>query len=333
MVAALADRTGLSRAGISAIEAGRLTPSVTAALAICSAFDCTVEELFGPGVGPKSSINWCSPPATDRRRYWLGKVGDRTWAYPIEDDSPTVAWHDGVSRDSALPTRISSKAGRTLVVACCDPAAALLAAEYARQFRFRMIVLHRSSRESLALLAVGKAHVAGVHLGKSGRSSDHARVVRSIVGAGYQLVRGAQWEEGLAIAAHLKSTRIADLLQSRARWVGREAGSGARQCQDLVLGDRPSPRRMARDHRSVTDAVRCGWADVGPCVHLSSEEAGLRFLKVQDKDYDLVFSARQECDPRLVALLATLRSRRYRTRLAELPGYSTGETGELVGHN
>lgn len=87
---------------------------------------------------------------------------------------------------------------------------------------------------------------------------------------------------------------------------------------------------MAFDHRSVAAAVRCGWADIGPCVRLASEESGLSFLKVQQKDYDLCFSSDAEHDPRIAALLATIRSRSYRSRLAELPGYSTRHTGELV---
>ena len=46
----LADRAGLSRAGISAIESGRLAPSVTAAMALARVLCCTVEDLFAPQV-------------------------------------------------------------------------------------------------------------------------------------------------------------------------------------------------------------------------------------------------------------------------------------------
>src|SRR5215467_2650888 len=42
----LARRSGLSRAGISAIETGRLVPSTGAALALARAFGCAVEDLF-----------------------------------------------------------------------------------------------------------------------------------------------------------------------------------------------------------------------------------------------------------------------------------------------
>jgi molybdate-binding protein/DNA-binding XRE family transcriptional regulator len=326
----LADRAGLSRPGISAIEAGRLAPSVTAAMALARALCCTVEELFAPQPAQGTSIEWAIPTTSSHPRYWNANVGGRILTYPIEDDSPQLEWHDGVLRGSASQGFESDISRRTLVVACCDPAAGLLAAEYARQYRFRMIVLRRSSREALELLAAGKVHVAGIHLGRTGHKSQNSQTTRSRLGDGFSLVRVARWEEGLAISARFKMPTLGNILSSKARWVGREEGSGSRQCQDEILRDRPAPRRVAFDHRSVAAAVRCGWADVGPCVRLASEESGLRFLKVAEKDYDLCFSAASETEPRVSALLATIRSHGYRSRLSELPGYSTKHTGEIL---
>jgi molybdate-binding protein/DNA-binding XRE family transcriptional regulator len=327
----LADRAGLSRAGVSAIEAGRLAPSVTAALALGRALGCSVEDLFAERSGGPPAIEWAVPCTHPRPRYWLARVGDKTLSYPIEDDSPQIDWHDGVVNSSGISTAAESEfARRTLVVACCDPAAGLLAAEYARQFQFRMIVLRRSSRDALELLAAGKVHAAGVHLSQGGHGSDNSRAARARLHDGFRLVRVARWDEGLAVGARFQSSTIESVRRGKARWVGREEGSGARQCQDEVLDGKPVPRRVAFDHRSVTAAVRCGWADIGPCVRLASEESGLRFLKVKEKDYDLCFSNSIEGDPRMAALLATLRSRGYRQGLSELPGYSTRHTGELL---
>jgi len=332
----LADRSGLSRAGISAIESGRLAPSVHAALTLARALDCTVEDLFTPAVNPQQGmIQWAVTPSHPRPRYWMARVEGRHLAYPVEDDSPQWDWHDGVVPDavpaeSALPSHPSPLADRTLVVACCDPAAGLLAAEYARQFQFRMIILRRSSRDALALLAAGKVHVAGVHLGHTGRKSENAQAARAQIAGPCGMVRVARWEEGLAVHPRFSGSSVASLLRGKARWVGREEGSGARQCQDEILDGRPTPRHIAFDHRSVVAAVRCGWADLGPCVRLASEEAGLQFIKVQEKDYDLVFRGSVDADPRLAALVATLRSRSYRAGLADLPGYATQHTGDLL---
>ena len=303
----LADRAGLSRPGVSAIEAGRLAPSVTTALALSQALGCTVEQLFAPAPAQQPSAAWAiDPPRTDTR-YWQARLDDRLLAYPVEDDSPQLDWHDGVARAAELHDVPADLAGRTLVVAGCDPAAGLLAAEYARQFQFRMLVLRRSSRDALELLAAGKVHAAGIHLGGKRRRTDNARVAHS---ASAKAASSSAWPagtKGWPSARGCDPPRCPAWCASSAYWVGREEGSGARQWQDEILTGKPAPPRVAFDHRGVAAAVRCGWADVGPCVRLTSEESGLRFLKVSQKDYDLCYASALESDPRLWALIATLR--------------------------
>jgi molybdate-binding protein len=86
---------------------------------------------------------------------------------------------------------------------------------------------------------------------------------------------------------------------------------------------------VARDHRGVAEAVRSGWADAGICVRLSSFEAGLDFLPVQQEAYDVCFPAALLEDRRLQAFLSVVRSPAYRNLLGALPGYSSVETGNL----
>jgi DNA-binding XRE family transcriptional regulator len=64
----LAERTGLSRAGISAIEMGKLVPSTVAALALAKVFGCRVEELFQ--LGGEGKIHWAWAPTRESCRYW-----------------------------------------------------------------------------------------------------------------------------------------------------------------------------------------------------------------------------------------------------------------------
>ncbi len=113
-------------------------------------------------------------------------------------------------------------------------------------------------------------------------------------------------------------------------WIGREVGSGARQCQDALLRDRPPPRKLAKDHRGVAEAIRCGWADVGVCVRLVCEEAGLTFIKVREEAYDLCLSTGFERDPRFCALFQVVRSLNFRNWLSALPGYDCRQGGEIV---
>ncbi len=70
-------------------------------------------------------------------------------------------------RDGGFDDFPQVDAERTLVVACCDPAVGLLAEALARTDGVRLIVLSRSSRSALDLLARGLVHAAGVHLVRS----------------------------------------------------------------------------------------------------------------------------------------------------------------------
>jgi molybdate-binding protein len=171
--------------------------------------------------------------------------------------------------------------------------------------------------------------VAGVHLATTGTEGGNAAAARGALGAGYSLLTLARWQEGLALGAGVRASSLQSLVRSRLRWVGREPGSGARLCQDELLHDRPNPRRLARDHRGVAEAVRCGWADVGVCVRMACEEAGLRFVTVRDEAYDLCFATELESDPRLRALLQVVRSAGFRRWLSEVPGYDCLSAGDL----
>ncbi len=319
----LADRAGLSRSGVSAIEAGRLVPSAAAALALAEVMECRVEDLFQLGGRGPGTPEWAWPPARLPWRYWLAEVGGRVWRYPVEAGPMGVQAHDGVFPDGP-PGQTGTDPRRTLVMACCDPAAGLSADGLAR-LDVRLIVLPRSSGAALELLRSGKVHVAGLHLSSLGNDA----VVRERLGPNHALLTVARWEEGLALAPSLGARSVREVLRSQHRWVGREEGSGARQCLDELLQGRKPPRRIARDHRGVAEAVRCGWADVGVCLRLSGEEAGLDFLSVRQERYDLCFAKSAADDVRVKALVSLVRSTSYRDLLAALPGYDASAAGEL----
>jgi molybdate-binding protein/DNA-binding XRE family transcriptional regulator len=324
--AELAKRAGISRAAVSAIEIHRLVPSVAAAISLATAIGCSVEELFGTGASARGDAVWAWPPERIPCRYWQARVSGRSLLYPVQATSGLA--HDGVWQGGSTPSVEVDAAPQTLVMACCDPAAGLLATEFAQSTGFRLLVLPRSSLKALALLQEGLVHVAGVHLATEDNPDGNAHAVKSTLGDRFTLVRVAKWQEGLAVSPHARVRSVRDALRARLRWVGREPGSGARQCLDELLGQRPRPRRLAFDHRGVAEAVRSDWADVGVCLRLVSEEAGLDFFGVQQESYDLCFPTQNKADPRLQALLRVIRSSVYRTLLSELPGYDPTGIGE-----
>jgi molybdate-binding protein/DNA-binding XRE family transcriptional regulator len=329
--AELAQRAAISRAAVSAIEIGRLVPSVTAALSIATVLDCSVEELFSAGDEPSEAPAWAWPPTQEPCRYWHANVGRRVLRYPVEALNCGVLGNDGVYANGTFFENGNSGPESTLVVAGCDPAVNLLAAEVARSSGFRLLCLSRSGRSALDLLGQGLVHVAGVHFATSDAPNANGALVEECLGNGFKLVRGARWQEGLSIGSGVKSRSVRSALSANLRWVGRESGSAARQCLDELAPGRTPPQRLARDHRGVAEAIRCGWADIGVCLRLVSEEAGLNFLPVREEHYDLCYAASTEPDPRIQALLRAVRSTSYRRILGELPGFDTANTGESLG--
>jgi molybdate-binding protein/transcriptional regulator with XRE-family HTH domain len=328
----LADRSGISRAEVSAIENRRLTPSIAAGLALARALERTVEDLFG-GTRADDEPAWAFPPRTESGRFWEACVGERRLLFPVEPTAIGIVPHDGSHRSGDPERRSSSAQGDTVVIAGCDPAVGLLALEL-RRMGLRVLPLTRSSRDALSLLERGLVHAAGLHWGSDRARDANAAVVSRTLGQGYTLLHLARWQEGVALSPSVRTRSTSVLARSRIRWVAREEGSGARRCLDRLLGSSRAARRfrhVAPDHRGVAQAIAGGWADAGIAVRLAAEEAGLGYVSVQQEDYDLCIPDRLRSEPAVLAVERALQSRAARSVRAlyrELPGYDTRRMGE-----
>ncbi len=336
----LARRSRLSRAGISAIETGRLVPSTAAALSLAAAMGCTVETLFRLSrvEALDEAANWAWPSHSEPCRYWRAEVSGRRLLYPVEVSPLGLLPHDGTFRDGSFHDHVRYDPSRTLILACCDPAVGLLSAELAHSAGIRLIVLPRSSRAAIDLMAQGLVHAAGIHLAASDQSRGNETALNEHPsvrpGQYYRLLRLADWDEGIAITPGLKLKTVGAAVGAGLRWVGREPGSGAHQCLDELMrqnGSRHPSRRLHRaaDHRGVAEAVRAGWADAGICLRLTSDEANLSFLEVRRESYEICYPDALAHDPRLESLIGVARSNSYRSMLGELSGYDSTHTGEL----
>jgi len=327
----LGKRSGVPRSSISAIEARRLVPSVTTAMQLARALGCTVEDLFARTICiADEAPKWAWDSLAAGGRYWQAEVEGQVWLYPAECSRTWPLAHDGVWIEGQDPPLSDERAGRTLMVASCDPAAYLLASLYARQSEFRMIVLPRSGAAALELLRKGLVHVAALHRATRTRPDANAQLAREVLGSGFRLIRAAHWVEGLAVPTTERS-QSARRLAARARaWALREPGAAARECLEEICEGTPTAGRVVSGHRGVADAVRAGWADAGVCVQLCAQEAGLRFLPVRTEALDLCLWERNAGDRRVKALVRVLQSQEYRRALDPLPGYQTDEAGEVV---
>jgi molybdate-binding protein/DNA-binding XRE family transcriptional regulator len=328
--AELAERAGISRAAVSAIEGERLSPSVATALALAAVFECSVEELFGRGeLSKPHGTDWAWKPRGESSRYWEAEIGQRRLLYPVEAMTLNPTPHDGVWQNGGLRDS-GSAAETTLVMASCDPAAGLLAAEYARASGFRLLVFPRGGRTALELLRQKLVHVAGLHYSTEESPERNAETVRVQIGGECRLLRVAKWESGIALATDDRSRSAESVARRQLRWAARESGSAARECLDGLLGKRHFAGREVNGHAAVAEAVRAGWAEAGVCVRFSAAEAGLNFLPVRTEALDLCFPTTIQHDPRILALVRLLRARAHRRLISELPGYDALETGEML---
>ena len=288
--AELAARSGLSRPEISAIETGRLAPSVTAALTLARVFSCTVEALFETERRLDGSPEWAWRPGSPSSGVWLAEVGGRTLLYPVELTEQGCVAHDGVWDGKRLTLDPVADPRRTLVLATCDPAVTLLAGELARSENIRLIALVRSSRAALELLAQGFVHGAGVHLADTHRREGNASFVRQVLPSPFRLLRVAEWTEGVAVRPDCKAKTAAEAARTIRRWVWREEGAGARRCQEKLLGGRVASKNVVHDHRTVAETVRSGLADAGVCLEFTARQSGLSFLPVREEPFDFCFT-------------------------------------------
>jgi len=175
--AQLAERAGISRTAVTAIEGGRLVPSVAAALALADALGSTVEQLFAHKSTTENPEVWAWEPRPSPTCFWRAEFGSRTVLYPA-GSTPMLTPLPDVA--AASP----SDANETLVIACCDPAAGLLASRFAGATGLRLLVIPRSSRQALEMLRSGLVHMAGLHLTTEDEPERNVQVVRETLGQG-----------------------------------------------------------------------------------------------------------------------------------------------------
>ena len=325
----LADASGISRAEVSAIETGRLAPSTATALRLAKTLGTSVEQLFSLAEVDRE-VGWAWEPKVDTGRFWEAQVGARLLRYPVEPTAVGELPHDGTFRRGRVESAIWGEPHRTLVVAGCDPAVGLLAAELARREGVRLLALTRGSSEALELLRRGLVHAAGIHWGEGGVRDANAKMVRERLGAGYGLLHLARWQEGIALATSVRARTASSITKAHLRWVAREKGSGARQCLDRLLSSKSRKRfrYVAYDHRQVALAIRSGFAQAGVAVRLVADEAGLDFVAIQREDYELCYSEELRGDPALASLRKTMRQASLKCLFQDLPGYDVRNMGE-----
>jgi putative molybdopterin biosynthesis protein len=352
---ALAERCGLTRQAVSAIEAGQYVPNTVVALRLARALGCTVEELFSlaeamPRV--EAELPEALPETLQPVRVYLARVGRRLLARPLSGMAAAFAAADGlavpVRPGDPVPRRVAvdllidpQLLDTTIVVLGCDPALGVLGAHLARRYpAFRLLWSQASSAAALRLLRAGEAHAAGTHLWdpESGQCNI-PYVQRELAGRRVVLITLSEWQQGLIVAAgNPKGLRgPADLARPDVTIVNRERGAGSRTLLDTWLqragiapGQVRGYEREVPSHLAVAQVIAAGGADAGPGILAAARAFGLDFIPLHQERYDLVLPQEYLDSAPIQALLDVAVSLPFRRELDALGGYDSSRTGTIV---
>lgn len=353
----LAERVGVSRQTLSAVEAGRQTPSTSLSLQLARVLGCGVEDLFRLAHARDLSALLAPPARVDDgqhrplagSRVIVGRVDGRWAAHRLGDDSTTsadgivVGEPDGRSRATVEALVTPEEMERAALVAGCAPLLGVLAARLGRRFRdARAHWIAANSHRALDLLEANLVHMAGVHLagdahGTADRAGDHAELVRRrFPGRRMLVINLTQWRQGLVVARGnpLAVRAPVDLLRADVRIARREEGAGAyKLLADVFAAEGGDTARLARGpvadgHDAVARLVRWGVADAGVAIESAALAQGLDFIPLSHERFDLVVPLERAERGPVARLLDLLEEREFRAEAARLPGYDLS----LAGH-
>jgi putative molybdopterin biosynthesis protein len=287
----------------------------------------------------------------------IGKVGDRYVATPLPRAAgsiTTLTRAEGIVRVAAHSEGISQKETvaaellvgeedllRTIVViGSHDISIDVLADEIRGRGRgYRISSGNVGSLGGLIALKKGVCHLCGSHLMDTETGQYNlSYVVRYLKGLPVCIFNLVLREQGLIVKkGNPKGIQaLEDLSRGDVVFVNRQAGSGTRVLLDYKLaklGVEPESVK-GYDHEEFTHMavavdVLSGAADCGMGILAAAKALDLEFLPIEQEQYDLIVPTELVAQPYIQAVLDTIRSKAFRTRVKDLGGYDPENSGEL----
>ena len=323
--AELARRAGVTRQLVGAVEAGRHTPNVSAALGLAEALATTVEALFAPSNAQVVDVLGIQQPAGTPVR--TSRVGDRLIAVPDEHRiAGPEAWAmaDAVTGADGL-TWLPGGSAAEVLIAGCDPILGVLSGLVERTGH-RMLGVHASTGRAVQALAEGRAHGVLVHGPRRDLPPPPVPVRRWRVGC-WQVGLGAPKAKGLAPS-------IDELATRRAKVVQRDAGAGTQRALVRALRDAGAqpdlPGPLGTGHLDVARRVAYGGVAAGVLMEAAALAFDLPFTPLEQHSVELWVALEWVTLPATIALLEALASEALVARSRLLGGYDTTGCGDEI---
>ena len=205
----------------------------------------------------------------------------------------------------------------------------------------RLSSAHVGSMGGIMAIRRGEAHIAGTHLiDEQSGEYNIPFIQKYLAGIPLRLVNLAHRQQGFLVQpGNPKNIKeFADLTRENVRFINRQPGSGTRILFDLNLKKNhiPAERIIGYDreeytHMNVASAVASGSADAGLAIRAAAHALDLDFIPKASERYDLIIPAAHRHDPRVRALLETIRhNKKFRNTVAGLGGYDLRDCGRVM---
>jgi putative molybdopterin biosynthesis protein len=288
-------------------------------------------------------------------RVVVARVGDRLVAAPLQRGAGVIT---SLSRANAIVTiprfregiargeRVTARALRPLptiertllAVGSHDVAIDLLAGALADR-GLDLVSANVGSIAGLVALRERATHLAGTHAidPADGTYNDWA-VRRYGPAERVALVLFARREQGLMVAPGnpLGLDSVAAIADRHARFVNRQKDAGTRMLFDLLLARSGIAAaaiagydRLEFTHVAAAALVADGSADCALGIRAAAAALGCAFVPLADEPYELALLASALDEPRIAAVIETLRSPELRAQIDALPGYDARQSGTI----
>ncbi len=318
----LATRADVSRQLVAAVEGGRNTPAVDAAIRLAQALDTTVDALFAPEPDVEV-VPALGTTLAEGALVRVGRVGNRLVAATLpEHGTAGAGWArpDGTVVDGRVRL-LSGAHPAEVVMAGCDPALGLAASLLEDAGPRRLLAIDTATGHAVAALTAGTVHGIAVHERPDAMPAAPVPVVRRHL---------ARWEVGLAVPGTAAVTTIADALASGMPIVQREPAASSQQALLRAVAAVPDaplpPGPVAGGH---VEAARLA-AIIGAGAITTAPAAGafgLAFIPLEMHDVEIWIDARWATLPGILALNDVLDGTPLAERLRAVGGYDLSAAG------
>lgn len=199
---------------------------------------------------------------------------------------------------------------------------------------------HVGSMGGIFAMERGECHIAPIHLLDEESGEYNVPYVKKYFkGRKMALIKGVGRVQGfLTLAGNPKNIYSLNDIEARnLTYANRQRGAGTRILFDYMLkksGIRPSDilgyEKEFGTHLAVAAAVKNGVADTGLAVLSAAKALELDFSEVANEQYDFLLPFEYLADERVGAFIEVLKSEYFKTKLAELGGYTMDGIGDIV---